>query len=192
MIKYIIFDNGGVLVQDDWLDFINKLKSLSPQTASEVLIKEAEATKGSFQLNEFVSYLSPIIDKFGLNYDPLKPNEICLDVVNIISQIPKQYKTGMLTNEFSTFDLYDKKWHFSKLFNGLIFASSKIGYRKPDPNIYKYMLEKLACLPSEVVFIDDREKNVEAATNLGIKGIIFKDAVQLKKELFNLLENDEK
>ena len=37
------------------------------------------------------------------------------------------------------------------------------------------MIEKLNCKPNEVIFIDDKEKNVIGAKSLGINGIVYKN-----------------
>ena len=58
------------------------------------------------------------------------------------------------------------------------FLSYDLGLLKPDPEIYKVVLQKLNAQSSEVVFIDDQPRNVEAAQKLGITGIVFdKDTI---------------
>ena len=54
------------------------------------------------------------------------------------------------------------------------FTSYKLGLLKPDPKIYQTVLKELNAQPQEVIFIDDKEKNVAAACSLGIHGIQFK------------------
>lgn len=56
------------------------------------------------------------------------------------------------------------------------FLSYELGLIKPDPEIYKVVLQKLHAEPSEVVFIDDLPRNIEAARALGINGIVFNKA----------------
>ena len=51
--------------------------------------------------------------------------------------------------------------------------SCRVGLIKPDPEIYKYLLEKYDVVPEEAVFIDDTEKNIEAARRLGLNTILF-------------------
>jgi putative hydrolase of the HAD superfamily len=48
-------------------------------------------------------------------------------------------------------------------------VSSFIGFRKPDPNIFKIALDIAQVSPSEIVYIDDREMLAEAAAKMGIK-----------------------
>ncbi|MEJ2109983.1 MAG: HAD family phosphatase [Acidobacteriota bacterium] len=56
--------------------------------------------------------------------------------------------------------------------------SGDIGLRKPDPAVYRHMLDRAGAEPSEVVFIDDRLKNIAAAHVLGIRGILFKPSAK--------------
>lgn len=54
-----------------------------------------------------------------------------------------------------------------------IFVSCELGLLKPDTEIYKQVLKKLKAQPEEVVFIDDKLTNIEAAKSIGINGIVF-------------------
>jgi HAD superfamily hydrolase (TIGR01509 family) len=63
-----------------------------------------------------------------------------------------------------------------------------LNLRKPGREIY----ERVMCItqrkPSECIFIDDREKNLEQAGVLGISTIHYKNAGQLDRELQLRLE----
>ena len=48
-----------------------------------------------------------------------------------------------------------------------------MGFRKPAPEIYKMALESTNTIPSRILYIDDRQDLIEAASRLGIKGIVF-------------------
>ncbi len=48
-----------------------------------------------------------------------------------------------------------------------------MGLTKPDKKIYELMIEKLSVSPEECIFVDDRESQVEPATILGMKGVVF-------------------
>jgi FMN phosphatase YigB (HAD superfamily) len=61
--------------------------------------------------------------------------------------------------------------------------SAEVRLIKPDPLIYEHCLRGLDVAPSEALFIDDRQVNIEAARNMGIHGIQFKSMAQLKMEL---------
>lgn len=68
-----------------------------------------------------------------------------------------------------------------------IFLSHEIGMRKPDPAIYKYVVNELKVLPQETAFIDDDKANVEAARALGANGILYDSPEQLAADLQNLI-----
>ena len=57
---------------------------------------------------------------------------------------------------------------------------------KPDPAIYNLLVDRYNLTPSKTVFIDDTPVNIEAARNLGWKGIIYRDYNQVVDELASL------
>ena len=59
-----------------------------------------------------------------------------------------------------------------RLFNA-VFTSGAYGTRKPEPDFYCKVMEEIDLKPEEVVFVDNRHENVAAATNLGIRGLVF-------------------
>ena len=76
-----------------------------------------------------------------------------------------------------------------KIFDKKIF-SYDIGAVKSDKQTFKTVLEKVAIVADETLFIDDYEKNVKNAKAVGIHGIVFENAEQLSKTLsseYNLL-----
>jgi len=65
--------------------------------------------------------------------------------------------------------------------------SAFVGVRKPDPAIYAIALERLELPAGECVFIDDLERNVVAARELGFATVHFADTEQAIAELDALL-----
>lgn len=64
------------------------------------------------------------------------------------------------------------------------FVSCRTGLRKPDPKAYERAAEALSVQKvSELWFIDDREENVVAAQRVGLNGVRFEDAPQLRAAL---------
>ena len=57
-----------------------------------------------------------------------------------------------------------------------VFVSFELGVLKPDIRIYEKVLERLQAVPEEVLFVDDKIGNVEAAKSVGINGIVFSRA----------------
>ena len=57
------------------------------------------------------------------------------------------------------------------------------GFGKPDPKIFRLLLERYSLLAADCAFIDDNAANVAAANSLGIRGILFTGASDLRKQL---------
>ena len=62
-------------------------------------------------------------------------------------------------------------------------VSGEEGVIKPDPRIFRILLERYRIAPDEAVFIDDNPDNAAAATALGIHGIHFRSPEILRREL---------
>lgn len=54
---------------------------------------------------------------------------------------------------------------------------------KPDPAIFKYVLDKLNTRPEETLFLDDKHVNIDAALASGIRGLLFSNVDQLRADL---------
>jgi putative hydrolase of the HAD superfamily len=61
--------------------------------------------------------------------------------------------------------------------------SCELRMAKPDAAIYLHTLDKLGVAPQESLFIDDIQRNIDAARALGIDGILFQHVAQLRDEL---------
>ncbi len=77
-----------------------------------------------------------------------------------------------------------------KLFNPVI-ISCDVGIRKPDVRIYRLLMSKLRKMKkglkiSEVLFIDNRDYNLEPAVKMGMKVILFKNNKQCLREMGGL------
>lgn len=74
-----------------------------------------------------------------------------------------------------TFGLRD---HFTAFF-----SSCYLGLRKPDPAIFRLACGVLQRLPSDCLLVDDREVNVEAAQQVGVRSIQYRSAAALRGDL---------
>lgn len=64
--------------------------------------------------------------------------------------------------------------------------SFDVGKIKSDPGFFKELLDRLAVRPDEAVFIDDYNRNIFAASAVGITSILFENATQLEDDLTDL------
>ena len=63
------------------------------------------------------------------------------------------------------------------------FVSCDTGFRKPHPEAYLGPARQLGLETGRCLFVDDREANVDAARAVGMEGVVFADAAQLRREL---------
>lgn len=67
-----------------------------------------------------------------------------------------------------------------------IFVSYELGLLKPDRRIYEEVIKKLKVKPYEVVFVDDKEKNVLEARKVGMNGVVF-DKNTIKNDIDKII-----
>ncbi len=73
-----------------------------------------------------------------------------------------------------------------RLLDGLVdevVVSCRIGVRKPDPRFYEAVAVAAAAPRHHVVFVDDRDRNVEAARDAGLRALAFTSPGALRREL---------
>lgn len=83
------------------------------------------------------------------------------------------------------FTYISNKYPFFKKSSGHVVSAFE-KCMKPDPEIYRILLERFNLKPEECVFIDDFPKNIEAARKAGMNGIVFTDVKSAKEGLLKL------
>ena len=77
---------------------------------------------------------------------------------------------------------YDIWQHFA----GIVISSS-IKSSKPEPMIYRYLIDTYKLTPGNTVFLDDNPPNIEAAVGFGLSAILVKSPAQGRKALYRML-----
>lgn len=75
---------------------------------------------------------------------------------------------------------------FWDVFRGVV-VSGEIQLMKPEPEIYRHLLDRFGLQPAESVFIDDLQANVDAAKSAGLHALRFQNARQCQLEFDELL-----
>ena len=192
MIKNIVFDLGNVLVKFDTESFLNGYSD----TEKELFHKEIYRSdnwlrfdNGDLTEDELTDTVCSHIPtcyrddakKLIRWYDLTSQIDGMERIVTLLKECG--YKIYLLSNTSEAFYRYRKCFPVLKHFDGL-FISADHHMLKPDARIFNKFCETFSLTPSECVFIDDTEVNVNGAKNVGFEGIVFKgDASELKKEL---------
>lgn len=180
MIKNIIFDMGGVLI--DYAPEKICSKYFDKETADialKVIFRNqlwSDRDRGIINSDEIMDIIRDkipahaleTVDKMVHNYYPyMPPFEKMYEVVKALKE--NGYGIYLLSNAAQ--DFYENKKYIPalSLFDGyLISADYKL--LKPEKEIYQALFDKFNLKPGECYFIDDVQKNIDGAKAAGMDG----------------------
>lgn len=178
LVNWVIFDMMGVIfeVADDVNDLLvpfiqRKDTSVSSEKINELYRKASLGEINSCDLWSQLGFKSdyPDIEKDYLDRC-LKLDPQFLDIARSLTG---SYSLAVLSNDVEEWSFYLRsKFGLDKLFK-VVIISGEVGYRKPGREIYTGLLEQIHESPSCCVVVDDRSKNLYAASQLGMKTIKF-------------------
>jgi putative hydrolase of the HAD superfamily len=123
-------------------------------------------------------------------FEALHPNEPMLALMRELGG--RGYRMAILTNNVREWEeLWRSKLAVDEIFE-LVVDSAWVGMRKPEPEIYHLTIERLdqTLEPSQCLFVDDNELNVEAARELGLSAVRFLSNEQAIPEIRETLQLD--
>lgn len=195
MIKNIIFDMGGVLIDynpektlygmfeketaDILLREIFRNQIWSDKDRGIIFPNEIMAQKRDLIPAEVLEKVSEMVDNF---YPYMPPFEKMFDLVKQLKD--NGYGIYLLSNASSDFHERRKNIPALALFDGVV-VSADYKLLKPEKEIYLTLFEKFGLKPEECFFIDDVQKNIDGAKAAGMDGHCYAhgDVEILKKAL---------
>lgn len=179
MIKTIIFDFGDIFVNLDKPATFRDLKNHNIEDFTEAIVKNnLDYEKGLITSDEFIT-------NYRNEYSHLDQEKITNSWNAILKDFPryrfqfikklsekKEYTLILLSNTNEIHIDWIKEnvpffEDFRKCFDAF-YLSHEINFRKPDAEIYEFVLKKHDLKPQECLFIDDTKENTDAAAALGI------------------------
>ena len=186
-IKNIIFDLGGVLLNIDYIKTTNSFKELG-FTDFENMYTMLKANNvfdsletGHITETDFYGYmLDAAAGKVTKEQVTEAWNAMLLDFrtesLGFLKQLGKKYKLFLLSNtniiHKQAFDtIFKNQTGFPSLdkFFDKAYYSQHIGLRKPNADIFEFVLKDASILAAETFYIDDLYPNIETARSLGFK-----------------------
>jgi 2-haloacid dehalogenase len=106
------------------------------------------------------------------------------DVVAIMRELRAGGVRVYALSNWSAETFEETRSHFPFLaeFDGIL-ISGEIKAAKPDPVVFRTLLDRFGLEPGRTVFLDDTPKNVVAARAAGIDAILFESAARLRSDL---------
>ena len=202
--KNLIFDIGDVIVDIDYPTTIAEFQKLSSVDFSQIvsynkqnhifdLFETGKITAQQFR-EELKQFLKP-----GTTDEEITRawNSILIHYpaqkIDLLKELKTHYKTFALSNineiHVQSIDVAAKEKFGADNFGSFFhhaYYSNEVGFRKPDIEIYEFVLQKENLYPSETFFVDDKAENVEAAKGLGIHAYQLTDRNKLNELLAEL------
>lgn len=194
--KYIIFDLGGVVLEDGTKQVFHKLKRETGEDTEEIE-KAFRDTKRKGGISDLeIGKISP--KRFFTNFY----KEVTLgvegeefekwllhgfipihEVWDIINSLHGKVDLVLLTNHNKEWmRMWKRKYKIFKKFK-YIFNSADIGLRKPMPQIFEYVMKKLKAKGGQCFFVDDTPENISTAKKFGMDTFVFYGGISSEKLL---------
>lgn len=195
-VNTIFFDWGGVIADDPGGDFLDQL--LRDVGATEEQIKEIyETYTRDFMRGEIseAEYWDKLRIKYGLtihdsisdefkNWSGLVKND---DVLAVVDQAKaKGLQVAVLSNVIEpTYNVLQQAGYYDRF--DKIIASCKVGFAKPQPEIYHIALEQLHTTAEQSLFIDDKQSSLDPAIKMGFTTILARNPEQIINDLLQAI-----
>jgi glucose-1-phosphatase len=180
-IEVLLFDVGGVLVElrgiefmHDWLGGAVSEEELWARWLRSESVRMFET--GRIGADAFAI---GVIREFGLAVEPqpfLHFFEQWLvgpypGAFAMLARIPARYRRAILSNSnVLQWPRILREMRLATLFDRH-FVSHLTGHIKPDAAAFEHVLEELGCAAAQVLFLDDNQVNIAAATRVGLRAI---------------------
>jgi HAD superfamily hydrolase (TIGR01509 family) len=179
MINTIIFDFGDIFINLDKQATIDGLKKLGVSEWNEDLNQlNISFEKGEISNENFLFGIQKYTSNASIDEITTAWNAVLLDFplkrLEFLQKLSKKYKLFLLSNTDSihieTFERENGVSFYSDFYQCFekVYFSFEMGMRKPDIEIYNFVLAQHNLIAKHTLFIDDKKENTDAAQSLGI------------------------
>lgn len=197
-INTFIFDIGNVLIKCGAIYLLRNWMGLSSKKVDDVLktalhpdwVGELDLGKPfEIALQERILLYPQYEDyllSYGNHWDKTMSTVEHSTVKTVRKLIQNNYKVYALSNWPSEkYSLLEESLPVLKDFESVI-ISGDIGLKKPEQDIFRYMINKYRIIPSNALFIDDLTDNINTAKNLGFNTLQYTNTDSLNNYLEDL------
>lgn len=196
--KALIFDMGEVLVKTFDRNPRSKLANhfnLSFEELEKLVYlsdSAVQAMAGMISEEDHFNYVLKVLSETEMKISDFQDafwggDNVDKEIIAFINSLKNHFKLGLLSNAMDTTrKRLSEAYRLMDYFHVSIF-SYEVKMVKPNPEIYRIILEKLEVFPHETIFIDDMLENIEAADKLGIKTVHSKSTKNTIEIIQNLI-----
>jgi len=194
-ISTVLFDAGGVFVTDGRSQRTIQAFAQHFNVPEEKVYEAWFTVWKPYEKNEISgeTFWKTIYDSVGIPLDVAKGFDLYKSVISeikgtreIATELKGKYTLILANNEPEEFDrIRNEVAPYWDLFDHRC-SSWIIRKSKPDTSFFSTILTQHNLRPEECLFIDDKKQNIGAAKSLGIQGIQFIDAQQLRAAMVQL------
>jgi len=195
-IKWILFDVGGVIIRftmQNPAGYEYKTRFF-PQKDLEGFYFTKDYDNYMLGLLSHEQFIGRYLDKKKLDLSVAEFDEIFKKDVtqtpgmeDLFKKLEKKYKIALATNEGKVLTKYKIEGSGLLPYLSKVIPSYLLREIKPSAEFFKKTLKILQAKPEECIFIDDTQKNIDAAQSLGIKSFLFTNVPQLERDLDTIL-----
>jgi putative hydrolase of the HAD superfamily len=180
MINTIIFDFGDIFINLEKEAAIAEFKKLGLDGPNEELLSLNDLfEKGKINEQQFIDGFQKYIPEADVHAIRKAWNSVIgefpLYRLEFLQMLSHKYRLFLLTNtdaiHISRFEHMVGISFFSDFYQCFekVYYSFEMGMRKPDAEIFNYIIKKHDLSPKRTLFIDDKKENTDAAEALGIR-----------------------
>ena len=175
--KILVLDAMGVIYQS-CDDVEELLVPFIKEKGSNINKKTIEDLYTLASLGEFSSeaFWTKVGVDYNLEDEYLDRHRLSVGLLDFLAAIKDQVKAPIycLSNDVSEWSIKLRKKFQLDQYIERWFISGDLKIRKPAPNIYNALIRDANVKPTQILFVDDREKNIAAANEFGIQTVLCK------------------
>ena len=195
VVRAAVFDLGGVLI--DWNPRrLYRQMFDGDEAAMERFLAEVCSPAWNLDLDagrpwpaaiETLAARHPDQRDLILAYDERWPEMLVGPIEGTVDVLADLRRAGVRLAALSNwsaekFPIARRRYRFLDWFETIVIFG-EVGLCKPDPRIYRHLLERTGLEAASTVFVDDAAANVSAATEIGMTALVFRDPATLRSDL---------
>lgn len=199
-VEALLFDLGGIIIAIDW----ERVFARWARKPDDIIrMRQAFAMDEPYRRHErgeisFADYAGHLRHNLGLDLDDAAMlagwNDIFVGPVpgmaEVLTAAGRSWPMDVFTN---TNAVHQQTWttRYADLVAPFrdIYSSSMLGVRKPEPDAFRLVADRMGLTPAKVLFLDDTDENIDGARAAGMQAMRIDPAGNVAENIRGILES---